>query len=162
MELIVRTVVIFLALWLAMRVAGKREVAQMDAFDLVTIIVLGGLVTQGILQEDYSAVSAIVSLGLVTLLSVGLSWLGWRSPRIGALIEGTPTILVRDGEPDIAAMKAERVSMANLLAATREHGVRRLDDIDLVVLEADGAFSFFTRDSQPDDEQPDETKASAF
>lgn len=80
MELIVRTVVIFLALWLAMRVAGKREVAQMDAFDLVTIIVLGGLVTQGILQEDYSAVSAIVSLGLVTLLSVGLSWLGWRPP----------------------------------------------------------------------------------
>lgn len=162
MELIVRTVVIFLALWLAMRVAGKREVAQMDAFDLVTIIVLGGLVTQGILQEDYSAVSAFVSLGLVTLLSVGLSWLGWRSPRIGALIEGTPTILVRDGEPDIAAMKAERVSMANLLAATREHGVRRLDDIDLVVLEADGAFSFFTRDTPPDDEHPDETKASAF
>lgn len=161
MELIVRTVVIFLALWLVMRVAGKRQVAEMDAFDLVTIIVLGGVVTQGILQEDYSAVSAIVALGLVTLLSVALSWLGWRFPAVGTVIEGKPTILLRNGNPDERAMAAERVSQANLMAAAREHGLCSLGDADMIVLEADGAFSFFTRDQGDDDDQPDTTKAKA-
>ncbi|GAA1772903.1 MAG TPA: DUF421 domain-containing protein [Tetrasphaera sp.] len=161
MELIIRTVVIFFALWLVMRVAGKRQVANMDAFDLVTIIVLGGVVTQGILQEDYSAVSAVVALGLVTLLSVGLSWLGWRFRKVGSVIEGKPTILLRDGRPDLRAMAAERVSEANMFAAAREHGLRSLEDADLIVLEADGAFSFFVRDDSGEADPPDDTKAQA-
>lgn len=161
MQLILRTVVIFLALWLVLRVAGKRQVAQMDAFDLVTIIVLGGVVTQGILQEDYSLVSALVAIGLVTLLPVGLSVLTWRFPGADKIIEGEPTILLQDGRPDETAMRAERVSMANLLAAAREHGIRDLEEIDLAVLEADGAVSFFTRRTGEDD-QPPEHRAKAL
>jgi len=155
MQLILRTVVIFTALWLVLRVAGKRQVAQMDAFDLVTVIVLGGVVTQGILQEDYSLVSALVAVGLVTFLAIGLSLLSWRSERLGRLIDGQPTILLRYGQPDEVAMRAERISMGNLLRAAREHGLRSLDEADLVVLEPDGAFSFFTKDSADESDGDD-------
>lgn len=163
MELIIRCLVVFVFLWVAFRVAGKRQVAQLDAFDLVTIIVLGGLVTQGILQEDYSATGAFTAVALITLLSVGISWVSWRFPRTRPLLEGTPTILVRDGEPDLEAMKAERVTMTQLLAAAREHGIRSLDDTDLVLIEADGAYSFFTRDDdKAGDEGAEEGGAKAF
>lgn len=161
MELIVRSVVIFVVLWVAFRVAGKRQVAQLDAFDLVTIIVLGGLVTQGILQEDYSATGALTAVALITLLSVGISWLTWRFPGTRPVIEGTPTILLRDGTLDIDAMRAERVTTTQLLAAAREHGLRTLDDVDLALLEADGRFSFFTRDDDAGGDDGDEERPLA-
>lgn len=152
MEVTLRAAAVFVLLWVAIRVSGKREVSQMSAFELILLVTLGDLVAQAVLQEDYSLVGATVTVGVFTMLSVLLSWMSWRFPKTRNALESTPTILLRDGVPDETALRAERMPMDDLLEAAREHGVRDLADVDLVVLETDGRFSFFTRDRSPGDE----------
>lgn len=147
MDVLIRSAAMFVVVWLALRVAGKRDIAQMDAFDLVVVIVLGDLVAQGVLQEDYSFVGAITVLGVFVLASVSFSYLAWRFPRARSLLEGEPTILVRGGVADERAMRAERVTITDLEAAARGQGHAGIDEADLVVLETDGSFSFFERRS---------------
>lgn len=145
MDVLIRAAAMFLVVWVALRVAGKRDIAQMDAFDLVVVIVLGDLVAQGVLQEDYSFVGAMTVLGVFVLASVAFSYLAWRFPRARSILEGEPTILVRGGEVDERAMRAERLTITDLEAAARGNGHDGLGGVDLVVLETDGSFSFFER-----------------
>lgn len=145
MDLVLRSLFAFALLWFVLRVGGKRQVAELDSFDLVVIIMIGGLATQGVLQEDYSATGALVTVAVFILLSIALSGFTWRFPRARTVIEGRPTVLLRGGVPDDEAMHAERVTMTNLLEAARSEGVRDLADVDLVVLETSGTYSFFVR-----------------
>lgn len=81
------------------------------------------------------------------MLTVGISYVNWRWPRARPVIEGTPVIVISEGEPVIDSMRKERLSIDDLLTSAREEGVRRFSDIDLAVLESNGRISFFTRSS---------------
>lgn len=143
MEVLIRALFIFVFLWIAIRLSGKREVAQLSAFDMILLITVGDLVSQAVLQEDYSVTSAIIAVSTFSLAGMGLAWLGLRFPRMQPVIDGTPRVVVRDGEPLLEVLASERMSIADLHGAAREQGIRRLRDIELCVLEPDGTFSFF-------------------
>lgn len=160
MDVAIRAFVIFLVLWFALRVSGKRAVSQLDAFELVIVIVLGDFVSQGVLQEDYSLVGAVTTVGVAVLLTVGLSAISWRFPATRSFLEGTPTVLLRRGRPDHEAMRAERIPLADLQEAARERGIRSFDDVDLIVLEPDGTYSFFQRSEPRDEDEPPERPAA--
>jgi uncharacterized membrane protein YcaP (DUF421 family) len=73
---------------------------------------------------------------------------GWATKRwrkVRPAVHGVPYVLIRDGEPVVETMRMERVSMDDLLIATRQQGIRQFSDIDLAVLETNGRISFFTR-----------------
>ncbi|MGZ4650777.1 MAG: DUF421 domain-containing protein, partial [Kineosporiaceae bacterium] len=99
MEIVVRAAVLFLFLWLVTRGVGKRELAQLSAFELVLLVSMGDLVQQGVTQEDYSITGAVLAIGTFALLSVSLSYASWRFPGSRRVLEGRPTVVVRDGEP---------------------------------------------------------------
>ena len=80
------------------------------------------------------------------LLTVGISWLQWRFPRARAQVTGRPVLVFADGRPLEAGMRRQRLTVADLLVAAREQGIRRTSEIDYAVLEADGRISFFTSD----------------
>lgn len=145
MEIVLRAAVMFAFLWFVTRVAGKRELGQLSAFELVLLVTMGDLVQQGVTQEDYSVTGAMLTVGTFLLLSVSLSYLSWRFPRSRTLLEGTPAVVITDGEPQTATMAMERLSATELREAARKEGIGDLGEVDLAVLENDGSVSFFRR-----------------
>jgi uncharacterized membrane protein YcaP (DUF421 family) len=143
MDVVIRSLVIFALLWLAIRVSGKREVAQLSAFDMILLVTLGDLVSQGVVQEDYSLTSATIAVCTFALAGVALSWLGYHVPRARPVLEGQPRIVVRDGEPMLEVLAGERMTLEDLAGAARGRGIRHLREVELCVLETDGSFSFF-------------------
>lgn len=148
MQIVMRAAIVFLILYLITRVVGKRQLSQMNAFELVLLVVMGDLIQQGVTQEDYSVTGAALAVGTFAALSVGLSWLTWRFKRTRDAIDGVPTVIVRDGEILIDVARYERVPVAELFEAMREQQIRDVSEIDLGVLEPDGRYSFFTRQGE--------------
>ena len=145
MDVIIRATLVFVLLWFVLRVSGKRQVTQLSAFELILLVTLGDLISQTVMQEDLSLTGGALAVATFTLLSILLSWVSWRFNASRPVLDGEPTILLRDGVVDEDVLRYERLPLDHLFAAAREHGVRDLADVDLVVLEADGTFSFFTR-----------------
>lgn len=150
MDILIRSLVIFAFLWIVVRLGGKREVAQLNAFDMILLITVGDLVSQGVLQEDYSVTGAVIAVSTFAVAGYLLNHLGFRCPHFRPWLGGTPRVVVRDGEPLLDVLAGERMTLTDLHEAARQQGVRRLSDIQLSVLETDGSFSFFTGDDAED------------
>ena len=151
MDILIRSLAIFLFLWLVVRVGGKREVAQLSAFDMILLITVGDLVSQGIVQEDYSVTAAVIAVATFTLAGIALNAFTFHYPRFRPWLAGRARIVVRDGEPLLDTLAGERMTIQDVHEAARGQGIRRLSDIELCVLETDGSFSFFTRDGDGSD-----------
>lgn len=152
MDILIRALVIFVFLWLVVRVGGKREVAQLSAFDMLLLVTVGDLVAQGIVQEDYSLTGALIAVSAFTVASLALSQVNLRFPALQPWIGGRARIVVRDGEPLLDVLRSEQLTLGDLHEAAREQGIRRLSEIEMCVLETDGAFSFFTHEESQGEE----------
>ncbi len=152
MDIIIRSAIIFVVMGVVIRVSGKRQIAQLSAFDLILLVTMGDLVGQTILQEDYSLTAGILAVVSFAVLSILMGWLAFFVPGSRALLQGQPTIVIRDGVVDDKVTRHEMLPHAELLEAAREAGIRDLRDVELAVMEVDGSFSFFNRDDGSDDE----------
>jgi uncharacterized membrane protein YcaP (DUF421 family) len=161
MDIVIRSVLTFVVLWFVLRVSGKREVTQLSAFELILLVTLGDLISQTVLQEDFSLMGGFLAVGTFTLLSILLSWVGWRFPQTRPVLDGEPTVLLRDGKLDQTVMRYERLPLDDVLIAAREHSIRDLADVDLLVLEPDGTFSFFKKENGGDDESAGQERKGA-
>jgi uncharacterized membrane protein YcaP (DUF421 family) len=160
MEIIIRATVIYFFLWMLTRALGKRELAEMTAFELLLLVVVGDLIQQGVTQEDTSITGAILAVGTIGLWILVFSWLGFRNKRARELIEGVPVVVVRDGRPLEPAMRLERVVLDEVLESARNQGISNLRDIRLGILEPDGKFSFLQRDKEGEQQgAPEKHKA---
>src|SRR4051794_20606099 len=144
MEIVLRALVVFLFLWLITRAVGRSTLGELSTFELLLYVTMGDLVQQGVTQQDYSVVGAVLAVGTFALLTVSLSWTQWRFPRSRDVITGRAVLVISDGRVDEANMRRQRLSVADLLVAAREQGIRRTAEIEYAVLEADGKISFFT------------------
>jgi uncharacterized membrane protein YcaP (DUF421 family) len=142
MEIVLRSTLIFWLLWLITRGTGKRELAQLSAFDLVLVVVLGDIVQQAVTQEDYSITGAVLATVTISAWVVLLSIVQHRIPGTRRVFTGAPVVLVWRGQLQEAAMSRERVSPEDLREAARSNGIDDLARIEAAVLEADGAISF--------------------
>src|SRR5881397_2385183 len=97
MDLVIRATVIFFFIFLVTRTAGRRELSSLQPFDLILLVVLGDLVQQGITQSDESVTGTLIVISTITLLSVAISWVSFRSRPMRLLTEGEPIVLVQDG-----------------------------------------------------------------
>jgi uncharacterized membrane protein YcaP (DUF421 family) len=160
MEIVVRATVIYFFLWALTRGLGKRELAEMTAFELVLLMVMGDLIQQGVTQEDTSITGAILAVGTIGVWILAFSYLGYRFRSARHLIEGVPVVVVRDGRPVEPALRLERVILDELLESARNQGIDNLRDIDLGILEPSGQFSFLKRSTSSEAQgAPEKRKA---
>jgi uncharacterized membrane protein YcaP (DUF421 family) len=157
MEIVFRTVVVFLFVLLLTRAMGKKELSQLTAFELILFVTIGDLVQQGVTQEDQSLTGAMLAVGTIGLLIVTLSFIGYRWTDTRSVIRGLPVVVLRNGEPDQKVLKIERVAMEELVEAAREQGIADLADVRLAVLEPDGKFSFIEAEEKQHN-QPEKLK----
>jgi uncharacterized membrane protein YcaP (DUF421 family) len=147
METVYRALFVFGFLWFITRVAGRATLGELSTFELLLYVTMGDLVQQAVTQQDYSVTAAVLAVSVFCLLTVFLTWLNSRFRRIRPLTHGTPLVVVDNGEPLLAHLRAERVSLDDLMAAARNQGIERFADVRLAVLETNGRISFFTADS---------------
>ncbi|HZD17176.1 MAG TPA: YetF domain-containing protein [Actinomycetota bacterium] len=145
MEIVIRAAAVFLFLWLLMRAMGKKELAELSAFELVLLVVIGDLVQQGVTQEDMSVTGAILAVGTIALLVLLSSYIGFRSDRARRVIDGVPVVVIRDGEVLGAVLRVERLTEDDVVGAARQQGIASPRDVVVGVLEPDGRFSFIRR-----------------
>jgi len=147
MEIVFRAGFVFFFLWLITRVVGRSTLGELSTFQLLLYVTMGDLVQQSVTQQDYSVTSGVLAVAVFALLTVALTFVKYRWRGTRRLIHGTPLVLIRDGEPAVETMRAERLTVDDLMASARENGITRFSDVGLAVLEADGRISFFTRQS---------------
>ena len=140
LEKILRPIVVYLVLIAFLRIFGKRELAQLNPFDLVVLLSLSNTVQNAIIGNDNSVSGGVV--GAFALLTI--NWLVMRvlfkAPKITAAIEGTKTILVSNGTVDQVAMKKEVLTHDDLISVLNKNGFNRPEDVKLCVLEPNGTF----------------------
>jgi uncharacterized membrane protein YcaP (DUF421 family) len=141
MDLVIRAAVIFFFIVLVTRIAGRRELSSMQPFDLILLVVIGDLVQQGITQSDDSVTGALIVISTITLLSVLVSWVSFRSSRVRLVTEGESIILVDDGEVIERNMRRERLTRGDLEEEARRQQISSLGDIRWAILERDGSIS---------------------
>jgi uncharacterized membrane protein YcaP (DUF421 family) len=149
MQIVARASVMFVFLFIVMRTMGRKELAELSAFELILLIVVGDLIQQGVTQQDNSLTGAITAISTFVVWMLSLSYLSFKSKRARMLIEGRPVIIVRNGEPQEKIMKYERLSLDEIEDAAREQGIGDLHDVQVGVLESDGSFSFIRYDDRP-------------
>jgi uncharacterized membrane protein YcaP (DUF421 family) len=139
-ELVLRAVVIYVALLIALRIFGKREVGQFTLYDLVFVLLVANALQPAITGPDNSLGGGLVLIVALVLVNAGVSRLD-RIPRLHRLFAAAPTVIIKDGKYLRAVMKREGVDEEEIETAVREHGVADVKDVQLGVLEPDGSIS---------------------
>ena len=134
----------YLALVLLLRVSGKRTLSKMNAFDFVVTVALGSTLATVLLSKDVALVEGVVAFTLLVGAQYLITWLSVRSGTIRQLVKSEPSLLFHDGDFLASAMKRERVTEDEVLAAARQQGKASLDQVGAVVLETDGTFSILS------------------
>lgn len=156
MDVVWRALTIYVFLLLFTRALGKRELAEMSAFELLVLVTIGDLVQQGVTQEDFSTTGAILAVSTFGFLALIGSYVGFRFPRTAPVIEGRPVVVFHRGEWLDEVLRVERLNRDEVLEAARNQGIPDLANVTLGVLEPDGKFSFL---SDERNHEPPEKKA---
>jgi uncharacterized membrane protein YcaP (DUF421 family) len=141
LEKVLRSITVSLFLVVALRLGGKRELAQLNSFDLVVLLLLSNTVQNAIIGPDNSLLGGL--LGATVLLAANYTTvrLGFQHPTLARTLEGSPTTLVQDGRTLDNNLRRYLITREELMAAIRRQGGRNLQDIEVVVLEANGALT---------------------
>jgi uncharacterized membrane protein YcaP (DUF421 family) len=139
---IVRGLVVYLALLLVFRVAGKRALSEATTFDLVLLLIISESIQQAMLDSDNSLTNAMLLVLTLVGTDIALSLLQRRRPWIRKLLEGTPLVIVEEGRLHRDRMRRLRIDEEDLLSAAREHhGLAKLADIRYAVVEHSGKIT---------------------
>ncbi|MEO6964582.1 MAG: YetF domain-containing protein [Acidobacteriaceae bacterium] len=140
LEKIVRPIIVYFFLIFLLRIFGKRELAQLNPFDLVVLLSLSNVVQNALIGNDNSITGGIV--GALSLL--GINWLVVRflysSPRIDRIVEGTEQVLISDGVVDQRALRDELMTEQELLAVVHRQGFDGFEAVKKCVLGPNGSF----------------------
>ncbi|GAC1477085.1 MAG: DUF421 domain-containing protein [Gemmatimonadaceae bacterium] len=148
---VIRTLVIYAFLVVGLRLAGRRELGQLNPFDLVVLLVLSNTVQNAIIGNDNSVTGGI--LGAVILLGVNyiVGRVIYHHPRVERVVVGRPLLLVGDGRLIRENLAREFITREEIAAAARRQGIDGLDDVGECWLETGGALTFIAKRPTPDE-----------
>jgi uncharacterized membrane protein YcaP (DUF421 family) len=157
MEKILRPVIVYLFLVLFLRLFGKRELAQLNPFDLVVLLSLSNTVQNAIIGNDNSVTGGVI--GAFSLLAINwvLTRVLFKMPKVNDALEGTKTAVIRHGVVDAAALKKETMTEMELLSVIHKQGLNDFSEVESCVLEPNG--SFYVEAMKP---TPEETRMGAL
>jgi uncharacterized membrane protein YcaP (DUF421 family) len=141
MDLVLRAAVVFTLIFIVTRLVGRRELASLEPFDLILLVVIGDLVQQGVTQDDFSVTGAFIVITTMALMTVGTSYLSFRFRPLRRLMEGEPVVLIENGRPIERNLRRERLTVDELEEKARLEQVESLDQVRLAVLETNGDIS---------------------
>jgi uncharacterized membrane protein YcaP (DUF421 family) len=146
-EKVVRALLVFVFLVVALRLGGKRELGQINVLDLAVLLLVSNVLQNAMIGPDNSLVGGVV--GATTLFAANYVFvrLVFRSRRASRILEGTPTVLLEHGRLHERALRSEAITVEELHAAALERGFEQLADVDLIVLQPNGHLAIMGREA---------------
>ncbi len=154
-EKVVRTVAVYAVLALLLRLAGKRDLAQLNTFDLVVMLLLSNVVQNAVIGDDNSLVGGLLGAAVLIGLNAATVRLAAANGTVSRLFEGTPTVLIRDGRYDERALRREGLRRADVDAAVRRQNANDPGEVALATLEPGGTVVVTLKPSAQDATQGD-------
>ncbi len=149
LRILIVGVCVYVALVALLRASGKRTLSKMNAFDFVVTVALGSTLATVLLSKDVALAEGLTAFALLIVLQFIVTSLSVRSKSISKMLKSEPSLMWHRGEFLQRAMRSERVTEAEVVAAIREQGQARFESVEAVVLESDGSFSVIQRPEQP-------------
>jgi len=140
-EKVIRSMAVYLFLFIALRLAGKRELGNVSTGDLIVVLLLANTVQNAIIGDETSLIGGLVGAVILIALNKAIVAAAYHNRRFRRLVDGIPVELVVDGEVDEAALSREKVTLDELAMAVREQNVAGLEDVKRAVLETNGIIS---------------------
>ena len=143
-EIILRTAAVYLFIILALRLFGKKELAQLSVIDLVFILLISNSVQNAMVGADNSLTGGIIAAGTLFVFNFVLKFILYRSKKVSGLLQGEPVLLIHNGNVIGDNLEKEKITLDELHAVIREHGISQIKDVNLAVLETDGNIRYFS------------------
>lgn len=149
-EKVLRPILVYAFLAVALRLAGKRELAQLTPLDFVVLLSVSNAVQNGIIGTDDSVTGGVIGAATLLALNATLAFVLYRNARLRRVVEGRPTVLIEDGVVAERALRHEELSVESLLSAVQVQGAREIEDVERALLMPNGTIVTILR--RPDDE----------
>jgi uncharacterized membrane protein YcaP (DUF421 family) len=149
LEKILRPWLVYLFLVVGLRLAGKRELAQLNTFDLIVLLTLSNTVQNAIIGDDNSVTGGLI--GATSLLAINYLVVRFlfRRTKLDRFLEGKPTPLIENGRLLHGNLRRELITEAELEAVAHKQGFRSLEDVERAILETGGSIAFIGKDPAP-------------
>ncbi|MCH3961935.1 MAG: DUF421 domain-containing protein [Solobacterium sp.] len=146
--IILSSAAVYLFIVISIRLFGKTEIAQLSVADLVFIMLLSNAVQNAMVGSDTSLMGGLVAAGTLFVINAIFKECLYRIPWFGRVMQGESVMLIYQGKVNDANMRKAKLTTNELLEAIREHGVAKIADVNLAVLEVDGNISVLSNDFQ--------------
>jgi len=151
LEKVIRTILVYAALIVGLRLAGKRELAQLNPFDLVVLLTISNTVQNAIIGNDNTVVGGLVGVATLLLINYLVVRFIYSNNKIEKIVEGQEEVIIDHGVVQKSALDRELISLAELEIAAHKQGINSLDEVERAVMEPEGGISFITSEPAPEE-----------
>lgn len=144
--LIWKSVVLYLYILFLHRLMGKKEISKLTIYDFLVTILMAECAVFGITEESVSIFVSIVPITILAFLQMLISFLSMKSDKFRKIVDGTPSVIIKNGKLIFSTMSKLRYTLDDLVAGLREHGVKSVEEVNYAVLENNGKLSIFPKE----------------
>ena len=140
-ELMFRALIIYVFVFILLRMLGKKHVGEMGPFDLVILLILSESVQNALVADDKSVTGGLIVASTLFAISQLVGFISWKSKKAERFIDGTPRVLIRNGHVYAEALAQEQMTRSELLEALRREGCTSVTNVRYAIIENDGAIT---------------------
>jgi uncharacterized membrane protein YcaP (DUF421 family) len=145
MATILKAAVLYWVLLFILRVIPRRSGNVMTPFEFILLFLLGGIAVNAVGGEDHSVINALLAICTVALMHLLVATLKQHFPAFGKVVDGTPVVVMENGQWHAARMNALRVQEQDIMSAARQQGIERAEQIRLAMVERNGSVTVFPK-----------------
>ena len=142
-NVMIRTVFFYFFIFLIYRIMGKREVGQLSIIDLIVTLLIAELAVISIENYDNSLLYSLIPIVILVLLECVLSYVSLKKPRFRMMLDGNPSVIIKNGKINYNEMLKQRYNLDDLLVQLRDKGYRSIEEVEYAILEGSGTLSVF-------------------
>lgn len=143
-KIIISSVTVYIFIVVAIRLFGKKELAQLSVIDLVFILLISNAVQNAMVGSDSTLSGGLIAAGSLFIVNYILKFIIYKFPQFSKLVQGEPIMLVYNGKLKSSNLSKSKITIDELLEAIREHGVENIEYVNLAILEVDGNISILS------------------
>lgn len=148
LDIVVRSLCVYLFMVIAIRLFGKNQLSQLNAGDVVLLLLISNAVQNAMVGENTSLQGGLIAALVLFIANFIVKRLMFSNKKFSSFLEDDPVILIKDGKVEQEALNKVKITRDELDEAVREHGVNGIKDVKLSVLEVDGNISVISEDEQ--------------
>jgi uncharacterized membrane protein YcaP (DUF421 family) len=145
-QIIISSVVVYLFIIVAIRLFGKKELSQLSVIDLVFILLISNSVQNAMVGPNTTLMGGLVAASALLIINNIFKRFLYRFPKFSKFIQGEALLLIYNGELSLENIAKSMITEDEIMEAIREHGVSKIEDVNLAILEVDGNISVLSND----------------